>query len=405
MRRSRRLAALLVGVWAPGAGAQEDVRVELIPERVVTHAQVELRIEVIHPKWARPRWKAPPFEGFWAERLSTRGEAIGDDRVPLRKTVFRRALFPTRPGELRVPPSVVKFTEPDGRERRLQVPGARLHADPLPESGRPEGFEPIVGQVQLRAELTRDEVVRGRSVRLIVDAYGEANLWDLPVPSLPTSITDALEVFPARPRLQVGEREDRLTLRRTFVFDLVPQNEGQSEIPSLSLSYCDPDSGRYRIARSEPLALRVRARSSQLASRSPFEPPEDGAPLAGSGRSLVLLWIAACGLAGWFLVAWARRNAARLRRPTRLSRKGTLAAARSALGTDRFPRLLGRALRAGIAARHGIDVENLTAEEIAIRVDDTEAVEMLLALDRMRFASSLSSPESLLDSVARYLSE
>ncbi|MEE8556861.1 MAG: BatD family protein [Myxococcota bacterium] len=404
MRRSRRLAALLVGGWAWGAGAQEDVRIELRPERVFTHAQVELSIEVIHPKWARPRWEAPPFEGFWAERLSTRAEAIGNDRIPLRRTVFRRALFPTRTGELQVSPSVVKFTEPDGRERRLQVPGARLQADPLPESGRPEGFEPIVGQVQLRAELTRDEVVRGRSVRLIVDAYGEANLWDLSVLSLP-SITDALEVFPARPRLHVGEREDRLTLRRTFVFDLVPHTEGEIEIPSLSLSYFDPDSGRYRTARSESLALRVHARSSQLASRSPFAPSRDGAPLAGSGRSLIVLWVGACGLAGWFLLAWARRNAARLRRPTRPSRKAALAAARSALGTDRFPRLLGRALRAGIAVRHGIDVENLTAEEIAIRVDDTKAVEMLLALDRMRFASRYSSPESLLESVARYLSE
>ena len=127
--------------------------------------------------------------------------------------------------------------------------------------------------------------------------------------------------------------------------------------------------------------------------------------MAGSGWSLVVLWVAACGLAAWFLIGWGRKNAARIRRPTRPSRRAALAAARSALGTERFPRLLGRALRASISVRHGIDVENLTAEEIAGRVDDPEAVAMLLALERMRFEARLSSPESLLESVARYVSE
>jgi hypothetical protein len=88
----------------------------------------------------------------------------------------------------------------------------------------------------------------------------------------------------------------------------------------------------------------------------------------------------------------------------RPSPKAALEAARAHFGSEEFPRFLGDAVRAGIAARHRIEVAGLTTEEIEARVEDPEALRLLASVDRIRFARDPTPAESLLASVARYLS-
>jgi hypothetical protein len=377
----------------------------VIPSETVVDRPLELRVEVMHPTWARPRWEPPHFEGFWPERLSTQGETIGANPVSLRRTVFRRALFPSRAGRLQIALSTLRYEEPDGTERVLPVPGAFVRVDPLPQEGRPPGFAGVVGQVEMQTSVTPNPVVRGESARLILEVYGRANLWNLESPSLGDEVASVFEVFAGRPRLHVGEHEGRITVRRTFVWDLVPRREGRLDIPTPEIPYFSPERGQYRVVRSEPLSLEVVKSAAHLEDRSPFAASAGTARRGWSGVRAVLIWVLACGATVLFLMRWARRNAERLRRPSRPSPKAALAAARESLGTQEFPKLLGRAVRAGIATRHRIDVEGLTTEEIAARVDDPDAVEILETVDRIRFARAPTPPESLLPDVVHYLGE
>jgi hypothetical protein len=398
---------LVLNLCVPGIVNADsvEVRTRVIPSQTIVHDQVELRVEVMHPTWARPRWNAPTFEGFWPERLSTRGETVQGTPVQLRRTVFRRALFPTRSGTLGIAASTLSYEEPDGTRRTISVPGSIVRASPVPEDGQPPGFADLVGRLELHASLVRTPVKEGESVQLLVEAYGEANLWDLARPDLAHRLGSDVEVFPSRPRLHRGEHGDRLTLRRTFVWDLVPLRQGFIDIPSLEISYFDSRERGYRIARSEPLRLEVVRRAADLGSRSPFERRPPSAPSRRIGAGALVLLALSAGGAVLFLVRWYRRNAERLRRPTRPSRRAALKAATAAIGTADFPRLLDRAVRAGIASRHNIDAEGLTTEEIGRRVEDPEAAAILDSLDRIRFAGDAAPAESLLASVTRYLEE
>ena len=75
----------------------------------------------------------------------------------------------------------------------------------------------------------------------------------------------------------------------------------------------------------------------------------------------------------------------------------------AAIGTPEFPPLLTDAIKVGVHAHHHFDAGPLTTEEIAERVRDPEAIELLRRLDRMRFSRGLENAETLLASVRRYL--
>jgi hypothetical protein len=75
----------------------------------------------------------------------------------------------------------------------------------------------------------------------------------------------------------------------------------------------------------------------------------------------------------------------------------------AARDTDQCLPQLATALRAGIQARHGFDAMPLTRDEIAARCGDLEAVDLLAALDRARFARSGRVDDALVERVRAYL--
>ncbi|MGH7291581.1 MAG: hypothetical protein ACREJT_10255, partial [Myxococcota bacterium] len=77
-------------------------------------------------------------------------------------------------------------------------------------------------------------------------------------------------------------------------------------------------------------------------------------------------------------------------------------AALAARDTSACLPLLARAVRAGIHARHHVDALPLTTDEIAARVSDREALELLTALDHARFAGG-ERPDALFERVRAYL--
>ena len=94
---------------AAGGAPRFSVELELDRSEALLHEQVLLLMKITHPLSSRPRWEAPLFEGFWVERLNTEGGPLfdGADGQPARTTTFRRALLPSRVGDLEVRESVV----------------------------------------------------------------------------------------------------------------------------------------------------------------------------------------------------------------------------------------------------------------------------------------------------------
>lgn len=406
MRAWRLALVALVALAQPARGAELEARVQIGKAEVTLHEQVLLRVEVTHPLWARPRWEPPVFEGFWSERLSSVGGPLEkpDGSEAVRSTTFRRALFPTRTGRLTIGPSLLRYRDRADHEKTLELPGTELRVLPLPEHARPEAFQGIVGQLQIETVLSSEVLELGQSLSLSVEVYGVANTWDVPPPDLEAALGDQVEVFPNPARTFVGEQGDKLTARRSFGFELVPRETGRHQLPQLTIHYFDPQTRSYRVARSPAVAFRVVARGA-LGRRAPWRSSAAApAPTRSPPWLAIALIVGGVGtLCAWGLARWWRRMPRTWQGPTPPPPRALFEGACAAFGTERFPNLLAQAVKARIHVRHQLDARALSSEEIAGRIDDEQAVELLRDLDRVRFGRSERDTQALLDSTRRYL--
>jgi hypothetical protein len=389
---------------APGP-ATPSAELRLSPERAFMHQQVVLELRVRHPVWARPTWVPPAFEGFWTERLSSIGEPMEHDAAgrPVRTTLFRRALFPTRSGALEIPASRLRYRDSEQEMHEFPIPGGRIQVDALPQTQRPEHFSEVVGRPAVETYVSQTEVGVGRGVRLVVDFFGSANVWDATLPEVETALGPDVEVFAEPPRLAFGENLGQLTVRRTLRFDLVPRRRGRFEIPAFELPYFDPEAREYRTASSDPIELRVvhvpRRPGPFAGGARPTAPPAIRVPwlpfalIVGAVGLVVSL-----SLTRWWRAASGPRSGAPLPSP-----RVAFQVACDAIGNEQFAARLAEAVKAGVHVKHHCDALPLTTEEIASRVDDPEAIEILRELDRARFARSVPNPERLVSRVRIYL--
>ncbi len=401
MVRALRAVALASALALAGAARASDadqisVRVSLDRESVRVHEQVLLSVEVTHPVDARATWEPPPLDGFWVERLGMR--ALPDASSGLHRTEFRRALFPTRAGLLEIGKSKLVIAAVDGaREHDLPVPGTSIRVEPLPEGVPPDV---LVGRLELH--LGSDDRVRlGKSVTLIVELAGEANVWDAKAPDVQALVGPEVELFPEPARLSIGENAGRATTRRQFRYALVPARAGRLEIPPLEIPYFDPARGAVVTAKSEALAVDVIEGAAADEPHPGFTP----SPRASSpGLPLWPLALAAVAvLGGAALVLRRGRGAEMARAPGGPKPHEAFDAARNARGTREFPALLARAVRVGIGLHHRLDAHALTSAELTAKIDDREALELLATLDQVRFAGRPADENALLERTRAYL--
>ncbi len=391
-------AVLTLLISSAAWGLEADVRV--VPMQVYHHQQARIEVSVTHEPREKPTVEFPVFEGFWVETFPIHATEPKYDtsKVMWRTTVFRRGLFPTRGGKLELPRIELRYTDADGMEVQQPLDPPRLTVLPLPKEGRPATFRGIVGQPKLETTVHETSVAIGRSFRLRVEAHGAANLWDLNFAGLETIFAGKAEVFPVKPRVVTGELDGRITVRKTFDFDLVPQSEGELAIPALVLPYFDPDDARYKIARSLPLTVQVVS-----ASVAPATTRNESATAAAKNLWIGWTWIAAAvGLLTIVLLLrwWNRSDASRDgRRIPRLLFEKAL----TVEGSDEFSPLLIQTIKAEMFVRHGQSVEALSTDEIAQQIDDSAGVELLTTLDRIRFGGGSVNADELKASIKKYL--
>lgn len=400
-----RLVALL-GVFALAPAAARatpdvplEVQVSIDREQVFLHEQAVLSIVVRHPGDARASWEPPPFDGFWAERIGTRG--LPPDQHGLPRTEFRRALFPTRTGELAIATSKLVLVGEGGSELEIPVPGAALRVVPLPADVPADA---LVGQLAVRVTSSDDRLRLGKALSLTVELAGEGNVWDARAPTLDTLVGPDVEVFAETPLLSIGESAGRATTRRTFRYALVPARAGTLRIEPLRFPYFDPTTRALATAESAPLVYTVFSGSDDAEKRDPWENRpalrrRTGVPLAW----LALAFAAALGLSYVLLSRWRRAQAALGLPGSPPSPRKAFDAALAARDTAQCLPLLAGAVRAAVTVRHGFDALPLTSQEIGARNPEPEALALLLALDRARFAGGARADDALVARVRAYL--
>jgi hypothetical protein len=326
----------------PAAGnAACLARAHVVPAEGFPGQQLVWRLEILRrPSTSGVEWlEQPSFPGFRAEWLPGQPElAVTLEGVEYLARVEERALFPERAGELVIAGTRLRCTVA-GAPLDASAAPVRVRVSELPEAGRPADFSGLVGALAVEVAAQPSRLMLGGSTRLQVTLRGDANLWDARDPLTGASDLAGVELFPARPRLEL-EPGVQLAVRRSFAYDAVPRREGRLVIPGLRIPYFDPEQRRYLTATSPELVIEVDPRAPE---RSPARAPAVGPMESSRGSSFwALAALVAGGLLTWTL--WRQR--------ARSSRAAALPAEREAPGSPADEAAqLSRALRVSLEPR------------------------------------------------------
>jgi len=196
------------------------------------------------------------------------GQASRDGETFVTLT-FQHALIPRRAGTLELPRSFVSAEAPSGRTIRRNTlfgrnrqeyttvvsaaPAQTLTVNPLPEEGKPVNFSGLVGSFQLSASASPTSVNVGDPITLIVAIGGPEYLDKVNLPPLESQTLLAKD-FRIPEEMAPGVVEGKT---KRFTQTIRAQSADITEIPPLTLSYFDVNTGRYETIQSEPIPLTV----------------------------------------------------------------------------------------------------------------------------------------------------
>ena len=216
--------------------------------------------------------KPPKLDGFWAEtlfepqRYFTYDDADVGGRAYAVAKVSKKALFPTRAGQLVVPPYQAKvgtMSTAFGVPLDLASPPITLDVEPLPP-GAPAGFDDAyVGTFALDAKIDRDTVPAGESLSLALTVSGTGAVRRASVPKLKL---DGFEVrTPTTFDEQLDTSGDVVRGTRRYVYLLTPTRGGTVPLGPITIPTFDPAKGRYELAQASPLVVDVEGDPSRAA--------------------------------------------------------------------------------------------------------------------------------------------
>ncbi|MDC3198758.1 BatD family protein [Flavobacteriaceae bacterium] len=378
----------------------------------------------------------PRYSDFWSQNIDVEGLGAqqgsykGEDYlyVVLKKTV----LYPQKTGKLNIEPLSLDVTVevPSNRRdvfgrsftntvnRRVSAGKRTINVKPLPEKGKPEGFSGAVGSFDFKLKTNKKELKTSEAfeVNLEVSGNGNLKLFKLPALILPS----ALEVYEPEHIEKVRTLVSGMRGRITDSYTVVPNDPGSYPIPSVSFSYFDLKSKRYKTLRSERLIITVNAGAEQsnrpegktnkntnVADVKQFQPFRTTANFSPVKSMLFfrsfLFWVLLLGpflLIPAFLFFIRSRKARaldvvgnKIRRTNRLARK-YLSEAKNSLGQkDQFYNALERALHNYLKSKLRIETSDFSKDKVRELLNDKK----IGLTDLEGFVSVLTSCE-----IARY---
>jgi hypothetical protein len=158
----------------------------------------------------------------------------------------------------------------------------KLEVRPLPLAGRPASFRNAVGSAfAIDVQANRTVVSVGEPIELKIAVHGKGRLDGLLLPPLDAEGGLQSKLFSWPDESPAGETIDDGKGKLFRVIARLKSTEAR-EVPPLSLSYFDPETGQYRTARSQPIALSVRGASvvagKDVVRSRETAPVADGSP-------------------------------------------------------------------------------------------------------------------------------
>ena len=207
-------------------------------------------------------------------KVIARKGSKGLDGLKYTTVTFRKVLIPLQPGEMTLEQATVASKVQTGyRQRRSRQPfdnffsrrqrvykqfvtpsnSLTIKVLELPAENRPADFTGLVGLYSLASTANPTEVNVGDPVTLNIMVTGPQYLENVTLPFL-SKQPDLINGFKVPEEMSPGVAKDRV---KTFTQTIRAKNVHVKEIPAISLSYFNPDTKQYEIARSKPIPFKV----------------------------------------------------------------------------------------------------------------------------------------------------
>ena len=146
------------------------------------------------------------------------------------------------------------FGMPIGQDQSVSSEPVELVVKPLPEPA-PDDFSGAVGKFRIKSQFAKTQIRVNESSQLTVEVEGDGNPDYILEPKFIMPLE--FEIYPPEVKVDTQARAGRLFTTKSFNYLVVAKKEGQSEVPSISFKYFDPETKEYRSAESAAIAVLV----------------------------------------------------------------------------------------------------------------------------------------------------
>ncbi|MFC1826879.1 BatD family protein, partial [Thermodesulfobacteriota bacterium] len=142
--------------------------------------------------------------------------------------------------------------QPVYKQLLTQSKSMQLNVQPLPDENRPQDFTGLVGRYSLEAEAGPTQVNVGDPITVNIMVTGAEYLDNVILP--PLNNQPGMDNFKVPEEMGQGEIDGRVKI---FTQTIRAKNPLITEIPSISLVYFNPETGKYESASSNAIPLQV----------------------------------------------------------------------------------------------------------------------------------------------------
>lgn len=175
---------------------------------------------------------------------------------------YRAILTPIRKGQLIIEPMKARLYVQRFMTTRSYIVSSKkytLNVKNIPETGRPQGYYGLVGQLFIKTGLSKPKVRVGVSTVLTVTISGSGSLNSIKQPDIVLGDGLTVEDLPSSDMDRISPGRGGLSGRRVFQYLVTPRKIGTYTVPVLSLSLFNPLSERFETVHSKSIKLVVTA--------------------------------------------------------------------------------------------------------------------------------------------------
>jgi len=136
--------------------------------------------------------------------------------------------------------------------KNLQSKGGIINVLPLPANNVPPSFGGAVGNFKLSYSLSDKEISLGETITFTLKIEGRGNFNQFSAPQFVSR-----KGFQVSSPMVIDNLKAGIEGTRTYYYTLIPQDKGVYELPELTFSWFDNDSGSYKLYRSPKEKIKV----------------------------------------------------------------------------------------------------------------------------------------------------